>query len=227
MTNVYSYVVTVDRGLAPNPFWGMCTLAVCTPNHMGCKADMGDWIAGVTPASSGQKLLYVMEISEVVNFDDYFSRAEFAAKKPVRDGTPEQRCGDNFYSLESNRWVQHWNPWHAGSLALEQDTRYPRVFVAERFWYLGRKAMPVPERFRAMFGGRGLRKNHPPGLAPAFKNWVSSTLPEGVSAKPRDLESAAPCVRQHCIATDCGDRPVCSKPSNCADLRPASMPSKC
>ena len=26
-----AYIVSTDAGLAPNPFWGVCTLAVCKP----------------------------------------------------------------------------------------------------------------------------------------------------------------------------------------------------
>ena len=39
---LYSYIVVHDAGLAPNPFYGWCTLAVCTPNHMGVKVTKGD-----------------------------------------------------------------------------------------------------------------------------------------------------------------------------------------
>lgn len=45
---LYSYIVKTDKGLAPNPFWGWCTLALCTPNHMGIKANQSDWIVGFT-----------------------------------------------------------------------------------------------------------------------------------------------------------------------------------
>jgi Nucleotide modification associated domain 2 len=39
---VYSYVVRCDTGFAPNPFWGYCTLAACTPNHMGIHIQIED-----------------------------------------------------------------------------------------------------------------------------------------------------------------------------------------
>ena len=38
-TRLCSYVVRHDKGLAPNPFWGYCTLAVCTPNHAGVRLE--------------------------------------------------------------------------------------------------------------------------------------------------------------------------------------------
>ena len=55
---LYSYIVKTDKGLAPNPFWSYCTLALCTPNHMGIKADQGDWIVGFTNAARGNKLVF-------------------------------------------------------------------------------------------------------------------------------------------------------------------------
>ena len=37
----------VDSGFAPNPYFGYCTLAACTPNHMRAKIEPGDVIVGV------------------------------------------------------------------------------------------------------------------------------------------------------------------------------------
>ena len=31
------YVMTSDKGLAPNPYFGVCSLALCTPNHMNAR----------------------------------------------------------------------------------------------------------------------------------------------------------------------------------------------
>src|SRR2546427_8066988 len=38
-----SYTVMFDTGCVPNPFYGCCTLALCTPNHQGVRLDHGDW----------------------------------------------------------------------------------------------------------------------------------------------------------------------------------------
>lgn len=40
-----------------------------------------------------------MRISEVLSMNQYFRDERFASKKPKLDGTPEQQCGDNIYSL--------------------------------------------------------------------------------------------------------------------------------
>jgi hypothetical protein len=49
-TKLRSYIVRVDTGLAPNPFWGFCTLALCTPNHQG------SIFTGVNIANAEQKM---------------------------------------------------------------------------------------------------------------------------------------------------------------------------
>jgi Nucleotide modification associated domain 2 len=211
MSDVYTYVMQHDTGLAPNPFWGTCTLAVCAPNHQGSRANRGDWIAGVSDKRRGHKLIYVMEIDCRVHMNDYFHDERFAAKKPVLDGTAQQRCGDNFYSMDATgRWTQHPNRYHKDPACLAQDTRHPWVFVARCFWYLGREAIDMPAVFLPMFGGRGARVKHPPELVSSFKAWVHATLTEGMNALPRDLE-----------------RDACNPTSKVETLSPGRTPRSC
>lgn len=46
MGNIYSYVLSYDAGSAPNPFGGLCSLTICTPN-IKKRAQVGDWIIGL------------------------------------------------------------------------------------------------------------------------------------------------------------------------------------
>lgn len=52
--NLYSYVITRDYGFAPNPFWGICSLATCKP-QIRQRALKGDWIAGFGGANTIKK----------------------------------------------------------------------------------------------------------------------------------------------------------------------------
>ena len=94
-----SHIVMTDTGLAPNPFHGYCTSALCTPSHMGVRRlERGDWLIGTTSAADGNKLLYAMRISEVMTLKRYSEDQRFTAKKPRgREGPPENQCGDNIY----------------------------------------------------------------------------------------------------------------------------------
>ena len=48
-----SYVVKYDTGFAPNPFWGFCTLAACTPNHQEPMPKTRRLSSGTRPSGSG------------------------------------------------------------------------------------------------------------------------------------------------------------------------------
>ena len=184
---LFTYIVRHDTGLAPNPFWGACTLAVCTPNHQGSRVGRGDWIAGFLPKARGHRFLYAMEVDEVLGLDDYFRDSQYSAKKPDLRGSWKERCGDNFYSLDANgRWIQHPNRFHLDEDSKRQDTRHARVFIGRRFWYLGRSATELPPRFAALAGGRGTRVNHERMLVDAFCSWVASEFALGEHDVPSD-----------------------------------------
>lgn len=84
---LYTYIVKHDKGLAPNPFYGCCTLGLCTPNHIGIKPSKGDWIAGFTTSARMNKLVFAMEVTERMHFHDYFNDKRFVRKKPILTGT--------------------------------------------------------------------------------------------------------------------------------------------
>ncbi|MBC6697349.1 Nmad2 family putative nucleotide modification protein [Hymenobacter puniceus] len=48
---LYSYVLRFDTGDAPNPYGGVCTLAVCKP-AIRRTAQIGDWILGTGSKNS-------------------------------------------------------------------------------------------------------------------------------------------------------------------------------
>jgi len=187
MNRLCTYIVREDTGLAPNPFWGVCTLAVCTPNHQGTRLGQYDWIAGFLGKQRDYRLVYAMEVDEILDLDDYFHDSRFAAKKPNLRGDWMERCGDNFYARDKDgNWIQHRNRFHLDARLKEQDTRYARVFIGKRFWYRGQLAEAVPKRFASLIGGRGARINHDPDLAENLVSWIQEKYEEGVAASPSD-----------------------------------------
>ena len=193
MSRVYTYIVTVDSGLAPNPFWGWCSLAVCTPNHQGAAIKSGDWIAGFSPKSTGYKFIFAMKVDERIHMNDYFNDPRFQSKKPNIEGSWKQKCGDNFYSKSLNgEWIEHPNFFHEGML--EKDTRVPYVFVAREFWYLGKARTEMPKEFLQMIGGRGVRVNHPEDLSEKFKSWVKTQFKTGISDAPLNSDHKFVCI---------------------------------
>ena len=98
MTKSYSYVVARDYGFAPNPFNGILTLAACKP-VIRKGADVGSFVIGFTNKENGNKLLYMMKVSEVCTFDQYWKDSRFLCKRPTMNGSLKSMYGDNIALL--------------------------------------------------------------------------------------------------------------------------------
>ncbi|WP_455925857.1 Nmad2 family putative nucleotide modification protein [Pseudomonas putida] len=132
-----TYVMTHDSGLAPNPFFGVCSLALCTPNYMNARLCVGDWVVGHSSKDSGNRLVYAMRLTKVLDMDEYY--LQFPEKHPDPHGTFEQKNGDNMYFREGARWLRLPSAQHncVGSFRQDQGRR---VYLAEgedHFWYFG------------------------------------------------------------------------------------------
>ena len=77
---LYSYVVTVDTGFAPNPFHGVCTLACCKPD-IRRTAKEGDYVVGLGPKHLGNRLVYAMQVTEIMDLDSYWNDERFRIKR--------------------------------------------------------------------------------------------------------------------------------------------------
>ncbi|MGA3124805.1 MAG: hypothetical protein ABSF69_29000 [Polyangiaceae bacterium] len=104
---LYSYCIPVDDGAAPNPYWGVCTLAICKP-RIRATATAGDWIAGTgakfarlgdggSKDMSG-KLVFAMRVTQKVTMAEYdaLTRRELPHKIPTRLGRGPSRIGQCF-----------------------------------------------------------------------------------------------------------------------------------
>ena len=153
MAKAFSYVVKRDYGFAPNPFYGVLTLATCKPLIRKC-ADVGDFIIGNSDKSHGNKLIYMAKVSQVMTFDQYWNDENFANKKPVMNGSLKKLYGDNIYHHGADgKWIQE-DSHHAnndGSINennLRKDTNTTdRVLVCNEFFYLGRAMIDVPSEY--------------------------------------------------------------------------------
>ncbi len=184
-----SYVIKHDSGFAPNPFRGHCTLAACTPNHMGIKLHEGDWILANSDKSSGHRIVCVMHVAETLDFDDYYRAPRFEKKKPAPSEGWRRTCGDNIYFRDSDgNWKQDPRTrFHTTPEEMEQDLRHPRVFVSEEFYYYGEDALPMPEPFRALLWQRhGCSCRHDPEVVAGFIGWLRDTQRPASNGLPAD-----------------------------------------
>lgn len=152
---LYSYIVKRDFGFAPNPFYGFCTLATCKPRTRSVAA-IGDWVIGTgakTKYSYSGRLIYAMQVSEVMDFNDYWNDPRFEVKRPVLNGSLVQLYGDNIYYSRDGTWIQA-NSHHSlydgqpNLVNIERDTGINRILVGTRFVYFGASAPVIPEQIR-------------------------------------------------------------------------------
>lgn len=85
---LHSYVVARDYGFAPNPFFGICTLATCK-RRIRRVAEIGDWVVGTGSKKRNREkhVVYAMRITDTMTFNDYWNDPRFQTKKPNLRGS--------------------------------------------------------------------------------------------------------------------------------------------
>ena len=197
---LYSYVVARDYGFAPNPFFGICSLATCKPQIRGT-AQIGDWIVGTGSKRTGLDgyLVFAMRVEEALTYDDYWHTERFRSKRPQLKGSRKQAFGDNIYHRhpKTGRWLQE-NSHH--SLAsgrpnirnIKRDTSVSRVLLGTDFTYWGKDAPKIPEAFRD-YDGHDLCHQHPGHKCHFPNDFVMAvvallrTLDRGYAGLPREF----------------------------------------
>jgi len=140
---VWSYVITTDRGSAPNFERPAVTLTVCKP-RIRRNARVGDLVLafnGSTLSRNPHSVRWAGVVSEVIALEHYWDDARFRRKRPDRSAAP-----DNIYRLEGSAWHQVPNTTHdGGSVATDLSGRNALVFAEA--WYFGDTQPELPEVF--------------------------------------------------------------------------------
>lgn len=195
---LFSYVVARDYGFAPNPFYGVCTLATCKPNIRSV-AVVGDWIIGTGGADNrlSGRLVFAMQVAEKLSFDEYWSDPRFALKKPRLNGSLKQAYGDNIYHRGTGgEWMQekshHSLPSGAPNpLNVNQDTKADAVLIGFKFVYWGGSGPSIPAQFRKggadLCAGRNHKSKWPGGFAQSVIDWIEQAGYWGYQARPKQF----------------------------------------
>ena len=149
--NIFVYTVAYDDGFAPNPFHGICSLATCKPGIRKA-AGLGDLVIGKAGVPDGHRAIFVMQVDEVLTYDQYWRAPRFASKKPLINGSLMMACGDNIYhrATPDGEWTQthsyHSNRDGTGQPDnIKHDTgRTDRVLLSRRFKYFGANGPDLP-----------------------------------------------------------------------------------
>lgn len=175
MTRLYTYIVRVDDGAAPNPFGGVCSLAICKPK-IRSSAKKGDWVVGTGARGSGLSghMVYAMKVAEVLSLEKYDERAatEWPSKIPdIKSQDLARRLGDCVYQYIGAQVSQR--PGVHGPENMQTDLGGRNVLLATEFYYFGGLAIRLPPSLQAICAvtqGHRSTKNEP--YVDEFVDWL-------------------------------------------------------
>ncbi len=188
MARLFTYTIPVDDGAAPNPFRGMCSLAICKPGIRRVAAP-DDWVAGLGSinAPSGDlsgRLVYAMHVDEVLTLAHYDRSApsRWPHRVPnINSADLSERLGDCIYDFSNGEPVQR--PGVHGPANQMTDLSGQNVLISSRFYYFGSRAMRLPDHLLPIcHQTRGHRsRSNAPYFGP-FVEWL-----QGLRLEPGQL----------------------------------------
>jgi hypothetical protein len=190
IARLFSYGLPLDDGAAPNPYWGVCTLAICKP-QIRSTAEIGDWIAGTGARSArtsngpardmSGRVIYAMRVTGKMTMRDYdrLTQEQLTGKIPDWSATDHQlRLGDSIYTWQGNAIMQRTGVH--GPNDKERDLSGKFVLLSEHFYYFGAKAVKLPDHLAAIGDTKSAHRmtlNAP--LVEPFVAWI-----DGLGYKP-------------------------------------------
>ncbi|MDE6637712.1 MAG: hypothetical protein K2K32_05695 [Muribaculaceae bacterium] len=171
---MWSYKIVHDSLFAPNPLWGVLTLATCKPSiRRSPNSVNGTWIAGWTACSTHnsevygggidrcepgkEKLIYLAKIDEQIPLDEYWNRFPEKRSDPNVTEFDARWSGDNIYHKEhtdtqGNVIAEDNNCEHRGADIAKSDYLYGKnALICKEFYYFTREnRLDVPARFKSL-----------------------------------------------------------------------------
>jgi len=181
---LFSYVVAIDSGFAPNPEKNICSLACCKPG-IRKYARENDWVIGTGSANTvgKSKLVYAMQISKPILFDDYYRDKRFRSRK------------DNIYFLTKHGYRQKDNKYHKKS-NMKRDLSCKNVLLSKKYYYFGDEAISIDKKYRAVIKkGPGYKNKLDPKLVSKFISWVKKYPKKGKISEPYDIVLASKTIK--------------------------------
>jgi hypothetical protein len=178
---LYSYCLRYDDGGAPNPYWGVCTLAICKP-AIRRAAKVGDWIAGTGSKNSAvgdisKSLVYAMRVTQVLSMPEYDSFCRVSLPGKIPDWTSSEfsrKMGDCIYDFSYPGKPKIRPSIHAEGNR-ERDLSGLCVLLSKHFYYLGDEPLQLPKSLLPIIQPTRGHKSH--ANAPyvhQFVDWIES-----------------------------------------------------
>jgi hypothetical protein len=187
MWRLFSYTIPIDDGAAPNPFRGMCSLAICKPKVR--RVAKPDWVAGLGSqnAPSGNlagRLVYAMRVDETLSLADYdrLAASRWPGRIPnAQSADLSDRLGDCIYDFSSGEPVQRRGVH--GPLNQTTDLSGENVLISRHFYYFGSRAYRLPDYLLPIcHQTQGHRSDANAPYFHQFVDWI-----EGLTLEPGQL----------------------------------------
>lgn len=180
---VWTYVIAVDAGAAPNFQRPATTLTVCKP-RIRKHAEKGNLVL----AFNGKKLspqephsvCWAGIVSEKILLRDYWRDRRFKLKRPGGQQRESERPDNIYKPMGSGRLVQVRNVTHK-LRDMRRDLSGLYSLVLKPSWYFGQSGTVLPANFnlRMLNSRRGERSiSLPRSQWVSLLNWLSANEPE-------------------------------------------------
>ncbi len=178
---LYSYCLRIDDGCAPNPYYGICTLAICKP-AIRRTAQVGDWVVGIGSKNFKGKsyegmLVYAMKVTQKMTMQEYDSYCKNNLPKKIPDilNKKYERCvGDSIYDFDIHP-DGHLLPSVHKQINKKTDLSGKNVLLSNHFYYFGTKAITVPDHLKGIIiQGRSHKVHLNDHLKEEFVMWIES-----------------------------------------------------
>ena len=208
---LFSYRMTHDTGLAPNPFGGICTLALCKP-VIRRVAEVGDWIVGTGSADYDfeNSVIYAMLVTNKMTFEQYdklcTENDQFTIKIPHwEDNDDRKKVGDCIYNYsmkdDKGRIPSLRKSVHE-EINRETNLGGLNVLLSNHFYYFGKNPQLLPSNLqRIIKKGQGHRSTSNEPFKDDFVKWIERFVNQKNNAiiepflKIDDQETADSCSR--------------------------------
>src|SRR5262245_17878769 len=146
MARLFTYTIRIDDGAAPNPFRGMCSLAICKPTIRRVAEPGAGLGSQVAPSGNlAGRLVYAMRVEETLSLADYdrYAPSRWPDRLPNVDSADlADRLGDCIYDFSSGKPIQRRGVH--GPLNQATDLSGQNALISRHFYYFGSRAYPLP-----------------------------------------------------------------------------------
>jgi hypothetical protein len=179
---LYSYTLRYDDGAAPNPFWGVCTLAIRKPS-IRLAAEVEDWIVGLGSAKSpigdiSDHVVYAMKVTSKMTLEEYdqFCKTFVIKKKPDwRNRDYRMRMGDCIYNYIAGSTNPKMRTGVHIEANMEKDLGGLYALVSKQYYYFGDQPVKLPDDLRPiMHTTQGHKSDANQDYVDLFVNWIES-----------------------------------------------------